>query len=459
VADYETLRQRHVARFGEVVPEMFERMTWPAERLRAGRERRLRALVAHARARSPWHGRRLAGLDPERLRETELRDLPVMTKNDLMEHFDEVVTDPRLTRDVVEAHLATLSNDAYLLDEYHVCASGGSSGRRGAFVYDFDGWVIAWGGLIRFIARRNAEVFGHDGAPPVIALIAADKASHMTAAFSQTFRVPGLPIHRLPATWPLARIVATLNEIQPDSLQGYASVVHLLTGEAAAGRLRIAPRMVGTTSEPLLPEIREAIAATWGVPLFNALGTTEGLMGGSCSAGRGIHLNDDVCIVEPVDAAGQPVPAGERAAKVYLTNLYNLTTPLIRYELTDEVTVLDEPCPCGMTLMRIDDIQGRLDDCFTYPGGPTIHPFTFRSPLGRERNIVEYQVCQTTRGADVLVRCQGPIDTTRIAETIRGALADAGLSGAEVSVTRVDALDRQSTTGKFRRFVPLAGAA
>jgi hypothetical protein len=38
-------------------------------------------------------------------------------------------------------------------------------------------------------------------------------------------------------------------------------------------------------------------------------------------------------------------------------------------------------------------------------------------------------------------------------------LADAGLSGAEVSVTRVDALDRQSTTGKFRRFVPLAGAA
>jgi phenylacetate-coenzyme A ligase PaaK-like adenylate-forming protein len=189
---------------------------------------------------------------------------------------------------------------------------------------------------------------------------------------------------------------------------------------------------------------------------LNALGTTEGLMGASCSAERGIHLNDDVCIVEPVDGAGHPVPAGERAEKVYLTNLYNLGMPLIRYELTDEVTVLDEPCPCGVTLMRIDDIQGRLDDCFTYPGGPTIHPFTFRSPLGRERNIVEYQVCQTARGAAVRVRCQGPVDTTRIAETIRGALADAGLSGADVSVTLVDTLDRHSTTGKFRRFVPLA---
>jgi phenylacetate-coenzyme A ligase PaaK-like adenylate-forming protein len=45
-----------------------------------------------------------------------------------------------------------------------------------------------------------------------------------------------------------------------------------------------------------------------------------------------------------------PVSIGERAAKVYLTNLYDLTTPLIRYELTDEVTVLGEPCPGGTTL-------------------------------------------------------------------------------------------------------------
>ena len=112
----------------------------------------------------------------------------------------------------------------------------------------------------------------------------------------------------------------------------------------------------------------------------------------------------------------------------------------------------------NVLLMRIDDIQGRLDDCFTYPGGQTVHPLTFRSPLGRERDIIEYQVCQTARGADVRVRCQGPIDTARIAETIRGALADVGLTGAEVSVTPVDALSRQST-GKLRRFVPLAGAA
>src|SRR5262249_25312459 len=136
------------------MPEHGARLKWSAEELRAGRESRLRALVAHARAHSPWHGRRLAGLDADRLPETDLHRLPVMTKDDLMDHFDEVVTARRLTRDVVEAHLAALSTDAYLLDEFHVCASGGSSGRRGAFVYDFEAWTIAWASMFRFTMRR-----------------------------------------------------------------------------------------------------------------------------------------------------------------------------------------------------------------------------------------------------------------------------------------------------------------
>jgi AAA ATPase domain len=48
-----------------------------------------------------------------------------------------------------------------------------------------------------------------------------------------------------------------------------------------------------------------------------------------------------------VDERGAPVPAGVRSAKVYLTHLFNPVLPLIRYERTDEVTVLDGRCPCG----------------------------------------------------------------------------------------------------------------
>jgi phenylacetate-coenzyme A ligase PaaK-like adenylate-forming protein len=374
-----------------------------------------------------------------------------MTKSDLMANFDAIVTDPRLERGVVERHLDGLVRDAYLLDEYHVCASGGSSGRRGVFVYERDAWSVVFLSYFRFLARRMQDIFG--GASVRVAMVAADKASHMTAAIGETFRPPDRDIVRVPATLPLARIVAELNELQPNAVQGYTSIVHQLTHEAEVGRLRIAPRLVATTSEPLLPETRAAVARAWGAPIFNGFGSTEGLMGGSCSAERGLHLSDDAFVLEPVDAEGRPVSPGTRAAKVYLTRLYGLTQPLIRYELTDEVTVLDEPCSCGTALLRIDDVQGRLDDCFAYDDGPTIHPFTFRSILGREATIVEYQVRQTARGAAIAVRGDGAIDTARVAAALRGVLATHGLQDAEVTVTVVEALERQAT-GKLRRFIP-----
>src|SRR6185503_3833091 len=244
----------------------------------------------------------------------DLRALPIMTKDDLMNHFAEIVTDPRLTRDIVEAHLAALTTDAYLFDTYHACASGGSSGRRGAFVYDFDAWAICFISYLRFQLHMTQQVL--PGAEvSVMAMVAADKASHMTSAMGQTFTVAGGPLCRVPATWALDRIVARLNEVQPDVLSGYSSMIHQLTREAAAGRLRIAPKLVGATSEPLLAETRQAVTAVWQAPLFNGFGSTEGLMGGSCGAGRGLHLSDDLFVIEPVDAHGEPVPPGERAAK------------------------------------------------------------------------------------------------------------------------------------------------
>ena len=67
-----------------------------------------------------------------------------MTKSDLMAHFDEIVADPRVTLDFVNAHLAGLTSDAYFLDEFHALASGGSSGMRGVFVWGWDAWAVCW---------------------------------------------------------------------------------------------------------------------------------------------------------------------------------------------------------------------------------------------------------------------------------------------------------------------------
>src|SRR4051812_7225418 len=136
-------RQRHLRAFADRLPLEAERLTWPLERLQRVRDERLRALLRTAKARSPWHARRLAGVDADAVTGTDLSDLPSMTKADVMERWDEIVTDRRLSLELAEGHLGRVVSEgpAYLLAEFQVVTTGGSSGRRGVFVWDFEGWL------------------------------------------------------------------------------------------------------------------------------------------------------------------------------------------------------------------------------------------------------------------------------------------------------------------------------
>jgi phenylacetate-coenzyme A ligase PaaK-like adenylate-forming protein len=383
-----------------------------------------------------------------------------MTKHDLMSNYDRIVTDPRLTLDVIETHLDGLKSDAYLFDRFHAVASGGSSGHRGVFVYDWESWADCYLSCLRYSVRnrlRNPDLMRR---PLRIATVAAERATHMSSALPRTFSDPASTMAvAVPITLPLPRIVAGLNEANPDAVIAYPSVLPDLAHETRAGRLRISPRFICSVSEPLLPEIRAVAEETWGVPVMNWWASSEG--GGmaiSCGRGKDLHLSDDLLIVEPVDAEGNPVPPGTRSEKIYLTNLYNPILPLIRFDITDQITLIDEtePCPCGSAHRRIEDVDGRLDDAFFYPGVGSVHPHLFRSRLGSDRGVVEYQVRQTKRGAEIAIRCRGEVDLSRLQGQLAGDLVRLGLHEPEITICRVEQLQRQAT-GKLKRFMPLAG--
>ena len=455
---YEELRLRHVRDAMAAAGELIGRLDWPAARLAAHRGAELRRLVRTAQTASPWHRKRLEHVDLDSLDEASLAALPTMTKDDLMANFDEIVTDDRLRLDVVEHHLEGLTAaDVYLFGRYHAAASSGSTGRRGVFVYDWDGWIAVYLGVIRQMLRELAA-WPKAAHPPLVATVASGTATHMMYSATQTFSTPRLVTRAFAVAQPVAEIVAGLGDCQPELLFGYTSALHALAREARAGRLRIAPRFVIATSEPLLPEIRAELEQAWGVPVLNYYACSEaGAVAISCHRGGDrLHLADDLLIVEPVSSRGQPVPPGRRADKIYVTNLFNHTLPLIRYEITDEVTLLDGPCRCGSGHRLIADPQGRLDDTFDY-GQVAVHPHVFRSPLSRRRNIVEYQVRQTACGAAITVVCDGPADLPGLEAELVARLTELGVPSPKVSVTPVGLIERQST-GKLRRFVPLAGA-
>jgi phenylacetate-coenzyme A ligase PaaK-like adenylate-forming protein len=379
-----------------------------------------------------------------------------MDKVQLMENFDQIVTDPRVTLAAANEHIASLQADAYFLGDLHAVASGGSSGVRGVFVWDWEGWTT-----VRLVALR-AQLADRLSDPelaskrPVSMVVAANNATHFTTASAETFDTDAVPIHRIPIGLPLAEIVAALNEADGDGLATYPSMLAALVGEARAGRLTIRPRRILTMAEPLFAEIREAAEALWQAPVANMWGTSEaGIVGIGCFVEPGMHLADDLLILEAVDSNDRPVPSGVLADKVLVTNLANAVQPLIRYEITDQVVRLDETCSCGSAHRRVSDIEGRLDDEFTYTGGIRVHPHVFRSALIREPAVTEYQVHQTAHGADILLRHEATFDSDALTGNIGQALRSLGLADARVTARTVDSIPRLRS-GKLKRFIPLS---
>jgi phenylacetate-coenzyme A ligase PaaK-like adenylate-forming protein len=435
--------------------ELMGQLDWSAERLADERQAALRSLVTHAVQGSRFYARRLAHLDPARLTEADLGSLPPLDKAELMQHWDEIVTAPGLSLARCEAHLSAVAEGDLQLAGHRIFASGGSTGLRAVVAYDDEEWTLFGAGMRRWMLRsllRGGVAFSER---PVIAQVQAAALTHMSGMIGSD--LSQIAMHPFPATLPLAEIVKGLNDLQPESLAAYASILRMLAEEALSGRLCIHPSSLVSSGEPLSAEDEEIVCQAWDVPLFDAYGSSEtGILAVGDGSTPGLYLNEDLVIVEPVDIDGQPVAPGDRSAKLYVTPLHHRTLPLLRYELTDEVTLLPEPCPHGSSFGRIARVEGRLDDCFTYRGGVRVHPIVFRSPLTRHRSITAYQVRQSERGATISLEAGSAVDCDVLAREIESGLAGVGLTEPRVSIERVPSIKRTHHGAKLRRFVPLS---
>jgi phenylacetate-CoA ligase len=448
------LRDRIQADIVANLPAHFRRMNMAPEQLHDWQRDGLRRLLAAAMQRSAFHAGRLRGIDAARFELADLPSLPVMTKTQMMDHFDDLISDRLLTREAAERALAATYAEPRPLPGGYLCmATGGSSGQRGIFAYEPQS-VAEFVSLIfrtRMAALGLAATDGPVQLPRVtFAMVGAASAIHGTVFVPSMLAGSPVRFVSVPVSLPVAEIVSRLNELQADGLFGYPSMLARLAAEQQAGRLRITPRLVNCTAETLQPEFRTAIKGAFGAPVFNTFASTEGLIGSSGPDDPAITLATDSCLVELVDAGNRPVPPGTPSAKVLITNLFNHVQPLIRYELSDSFT--RQPDAAGHGHLRVT-VQGRADDILRY-GEAEIHPLTLRSVLLAQPDVLDYQVRQTARGVAVQALLQHGTGVTGLREQLCAALSRAGLADPEVTVEAVAALPRDPETGKLRRVIP-----
>jgi putative adenylate-forming enzyme len=449
----EAVRTLRVAREFEAHDE------WSVERLRAYQRERLLTIVRHAAANSPYYRERFAGI--ELSNDLDLGALPRLDKATRLEHFDELVTDRRLTLAGLERHLTELEGadsrtDPMLFGEYRAMASGGTSGRRGVFVYGRAEWRETLAGLV------NCWSAYCDFAPRLprrrLAAITADSLLHMGGRWNRSVDVGLNRLLRLDARAPIGDLVEALNAFRPEGINTYASIAALLAERQLGGELRIAPRVIVTGGEVLTAEMKERIGAAFGQPPFNGYGASEtGYIAFECDHHAGLHVFEDQVLIEVVDGEYRPVSPGEPGTRLLITNLFNRTQPLIRYELNDLLTVSPNPCPCGRPSRLLEKVEGRSDDVLEMPategGTIKVHPVTLRSPLAGVGALSEYRIVYGAgelRVDAVLTGADGRQACGEIETGLRAALAKRGVQVPPILVESVAEIPRHPRSGKHK---------
>jgi hypothetical protein len=196
---------------------------------------RLSHTLGFAAEYSHWHAGRLAGLDLEAISPDDLTSLPTMTKADVMNSWDRIVTDPRLTLDGARRHLAQVDDTGrpFLLDEYFAFTTGGSTGEPAVFVWSLNEFARWGASTIRLVVDA--------GDPPAqrLTFVAARCLRHPSAWPPLIFHGRSVGSRQcVSIDQPVSAIVERLNAIDPDSLWVVSSMLPALPTPCPSGSCR-----------------------------------------------------------------------------------------------------------------------------------------------------------------------------------------------------------------------------
>ncbi len=231
--------------------------------------------------------------------------------------------------------------------------------------------------------------------------------------------------------------------------------------------LQVKIALVG--SELLTEAMREEIHKYWGedVLVTSNYGMSE-LMGpgvsGECEYLDGMHINEDFFIPEIINPeTGEVLPAGEQGELV-ITCIKKEGLPLIRYRTKDITRLIYEPCKCGRTFVRMENLSGRSDDMLKIRG-VNVFPSQIEevilsfNELGPHYEIVverEGYLDKLTVKVELNVETDSFKELERIANAVKSKLRI--ILGLDAKVTLVSPNTLQRFEGKAKRVKDLRSA-
>ncbi|MEO7318206.1 MAG: hypothetical protein ABIZ56_04375 [Chthoniobacteraceae bacterium] len=339
---------------------------WPAEHLERLHNERLAALLDHAAKVVPFYR--------ERVSKPELSAFPILRKEDIHAHFDEMM-EPSLLAE----YRAEKKPRGYSWVEVK---TGGSTGTPTRVIHDAD--FRDWGRAGRLCSQWMC---GFPIGTPFFMLwgsmrdINDAKDSAQKRVLNSLLQVRPLNAFLMDDAR-MASYAKEINESSIEHLMAYVDAAYQLARfiEKSGGKARPLESVMacaGTVTD----ESRATLSRVFGARVHNKYGSRECAdIACECAAG-GFHIYATGIHLEIVDDAGQPVPAGT-TGRILVTLLQNRRFPMIRYEIGDIGALSSAKCQCGSPLPLLERVEGRISEVIASATGAYVSPVYIRHLIG-----------------------------------------------------------------------------
>lgn len=358
------------------------------------------ALARYAVAKSPWYREHVGPLLKEDLADPRgFERIPVLEKDDLRDHYDEILaTDSGVRRTMV-------------------ARTGGSTGLPLKVLKDFSvrpatlTWrLMDWWGVDPSDNSASVERLPWRGA----------KQAANTAFWWPTRKV-NVDAGAMDEA-DLERFADGIRRIRPTMLWGYAHSLHEFALAVERNGWAVPPpRAISSTAAPLTTTQAADVERILGAPIYETYRAAEvSLIAGQCEFRRGMHIQADHKLLEVIDDSGRAVSDGE-PGEIVVTDLINRAQPMLRYRLGDIGVIDPSPCACGRPFPVLLSLLGRSNDVIRTRQG-LVSIYSFASAFSKHPAIRQYQIHQLEDYSLVLkVVPSGPGVTLA---DLSGALAD-----------------------------------
>ncbi len=338
------------------------------------------ALLDHCQRNVPYYARKM--VESGRVFASDpvgyLERFPILTRDDLRNHFEELKSADLPRR------------------KWYESSSGGSTGAPARFILDREyearsvaltllysklvGWQVGerqiqlWGST-RDILKTRESWSGY----------MANKLANIRLL--NTFRMTPEQVRQY---------LQVLNRERPKLILAYAHPLYELAKIAGRRHIPVQPQSaIITSAGTLFPFMRQTIESVFQCKVYNRYGCREvGDIACERPGMDGLWVAPWGCYLEIVDDQGNRLPEGEEG-NILLTCLTNYAMPLVRYSIQDRGYLLPKKqIPQGVTSQVLGEVTGRALDSFRRRDGTIVTPNYFTKLLYYRDWIDRFQVVQ-----------------------------------------------------------------